>query len=119
MRLPCPHFPGSFHLEGIAVDGKTVRDVPGGLHLLEAYAHQAQVVLAQEAVAQEENEIVVAPRILQALDLQEKVVTGDAISSQQVLEQGGDYFWMVKDNQPTLKKRHRAVVYYSFLATSR
>ena len=36
--------------EGIALDGKSVRGVPGGLHLLAAYAHQAQVVLAQEAV---------------------------------------------------------------------
>jgi len=36
------------------------------------------------------------------------VVTGDALYAQrelsrQVVEQGGDYFWVVKDNQPTLK----------------
>ena len=36
------------------------------------------------------------------------VVTGDALYAQknlsrQVVEQGGDYFWVVKDNQPTLR----------------
>lgn len=94
--------------EGIALDGKTVRAVPGGLHLLAAYAHQAQVVLAQEAVASKENEITAAPRVLEVLPLQNHVVTGDALLaqrrlSQQILEQGGDYFWVVKENHPTLR----------------
>jgi predicted transposase YbfD/YdcC len=94
--------------EGIGVDGKTVRGVPGGLHLLAAYAHQAQVVLAQEAVDHKENEIKAAPRVVQTLQLKDRVVTGDAMLAQrslskQVLAAGGDYFWVVKDNQPTLK----------------
>jgi len=91
------------------MDGKTVRGVPDGLHLLAAYAHQTQVVLAQEAVDQKENEIVAAPRVLATLPLMDRVVTGDAMLaqrslSQQVLAAGGDYFWVVKDNQPTLKR---------------
>lgn len=95
--------------EGIGVDGKTVRGVPGGLHLLAAYAHQAQVVLAQEAVDSKENEIVAAPKVLQTLQLEDRVVTGDAMLaqralSQQVVAAGGDYFWVVKDNQPTLRR---------------
>jgi predicted transposase YbfD/YdcC len=94
--------------EGIGVDGKTVRGVPGGLHLLAAYAHQTQVVLAQEAVDHKENEIKAAPRVLQTLQLQDRVVTGDAMLAQrslsrQVVAAGGDYFWVVKDNQPTLR----------------
>lgn len=94
--------------EGISVDGKSVRGVPGGLHLLSAYAHQAQVVLAQEAVSTKENEIAAAPRVLSALDLQDKVISGDAMLAQRslsemVCESGGDYLWVVKDNQPTLK----------------
>jgi predicted transposase YbfD/YdcC len=94
--------------EGIGVDGKTVRGVPGGLHLLAAYAHQAQVVVAQEAVDHKENEIKAAPRVLQKLQLKDQVVTGDAMLAQrslsrEVVAAGGDYFWAVKDNQPTLK----------------
>lgn len=50
----------------------------------------------------------VAPDLLAELDLQGRVVTGDALYAQkelsrQVVEQGGDYFWIVKNNQPTLR----------------
>ena len=42
--------------------------------------------------------------LLAQLELRGKVVTGDAIYAQRelslrVLEQGGDYFWALKDNQ--------------------
>ena len=45
-----------------------------------------------------------ASGLLAQLDLTEKVVTGDALYAQRelslgVLEQGGDYFWALKDNQ--------------------
>jgi hypothetical protein len=94
--------------EGIGVDGKTVQGVPGGLHLLATYAHQTQVVLAQEAVDHKENEIKAAPRVLQTLQLQDRVVTGDAMLAQrslsrQVVAAGGDYFWVVKDNHLPLE----------------
>jgi predicted transposase YbfD/YdcC len=66
------------------------------------------VVLAQEAVDHKENEIKAAPRVLQRLQLKDRVVTGDAMLAQRslsvrVVEQGGDYCWVVKDNQPTLQ----------------
>ena len=49
-----------------------------------------------------------APALLAQLALEGKVVTGDALYaqrelSQQLVEQGGDYFWVVKDNQPALR----------------
>jgi len=49
-----------------------------------------------------------APALLAQLALEGKVVTGDALYAQrelsrQVVEQGGDYFWVVKDNQPALR----------------
>jgi predicted transposase YbfD/YdcC len=52
---------------------------------------------------------VVAPRLLVTLDLTGTVVTGDAMHAQrdlsiQIVEQGGDYRWTVKDNQPTLRQ---------------
>ena len=47
--------------------------------------------------------------LLAQLDLSGKVVTGDALYAQrelsrQVVEQGGSYLWVVKDNQPRVKE---------------
>lgn len=97
----------------IVLDGKTVRGtIPTGesqgLHLLAAYVPAHGRVLQQVAVEGKENEISAAPRVLEGLDLQGKVVTGDALFAQrglsrQVVAAGGDYVWTVKDNQPTLR----------------
>jgi predicted transposase YbfD/YdcC len=51
--------------------------------------------------------LTLARALLAELDLHQRVVTGDAAFcqrglSEQVVEQGGDYFWVVKANQPTL-----------------
>jgi predicted transposase YbfD/YdcC len=59
-------------------------------------------------VAEKEGELTVAPELLAQVKLVGRVVTGDALYAQknlshQVVEQGGDYFWVVKDNQPTLR----------------
>lgn len=107
-HLPRPG-PGA-HL---ALDGKTVRGTiaPGdsrGLHLLAAYVPAQGLVLRQVAVDGKENEISAAPRVLDGLDLQGKIVTGDAMLAQrslsaQVVAAGGDYVWTVKDNHPTLR----------------
>lgn len=106
-QLPRPG-PGAH----IALDGKTVRGtIPTGdsqgLHLLAAYASAQDRVLAQVVVDGKENEIRAAPRVLEKLDLQGKIVTGDAMLAQralsaQVVAAGGDYVWTVKDNQPQL-----------------
>ena len=56
-----------------------------------------------------ESELGMASGLLAQLDLTGKVVTGDALYAQRelslrVLEQGGDYFWVLKDNQPGVKE---------------
>ena len=56
-----------------------------------------------------ESELGLASSLLARLDLRGKVVTGDALYAQRelslrVLEQGGDYFWVVKDNQPGVRE---------------
>jgi predicted transposase YbfD/YdcC len=96
----------------LAIDGKTITGtIPlgrtRGVHLVAAYLPEQGVVLAQLAVESKENEIVVMPSLLASLDLQGRVVVGDAMQTQrelsvQVLEGGGDYVWFVKENQPTL-----------------
>jgi hypothetical protein len=84
----------------IALDGKTLRGVHAvdqarALHLLAAYLLLEGVVLMQLEVAGHTNEIPMAPRVLKVLDLQGKIVTGDAILAQRGLSQfigeaGGD-----------------------------
>lgn len=96
----------------IAIDGKTMRGtIPNGeskgVHLLAAYQPDEGVVLMQLEVGSKENEITAAPRLLAALDLRGKVVRGDAMLTQrslslQIIEGGGDYLWLVKENQPAL-----------------
>lgn len=96
----------------IAFDGKTLRGtIPTGdshgVHLLAAYVPDSGVVLVQVAMESKENEIVAAPRVLAQLDLREKIVVADAMHTQralsaQVVAAGGDYIWLVKDNQPQL-----------------
>lgn len=99
----------------IAIDGKTVRgtitaDDPFGLHLLAAYLPGEGIVLMQMVVEKEkENEIVVAPKLLECLDLRNKVVTGDAMQTQrklsvQIVAAEGDFVWVVKDNQANTRQ---------------
>ena len=99
----------------IVIDGKTVRGTitredPFGLHLLAAYLPGEGIVLMQMAVDKDkENEIKVAPKLLGCLDLRNKVVTGDAMHTQrqlsvQIVASGGDFVWIVKDNQPATRQ---------------
>jgi predicted transposase YbfD/YdcC len=97
----------------VAVDGKTLRGtIPRGqsqgVHLLAAYIPEEGIVLAQVAIGAKENEIAQAPQLLAEIDLRHKVVIGDAMQTQrklssQIVESGGDYIWVVKDNQSQLR----------------
>lgn len=99
----------------IAIDGKTVRgtitlDDAFGLHLLAAYLPGEGIVLMQMVVEKDkENEIVVAPKLLNCLDLRNKVVVGDAMHTQrqlsfQIVASGGHFVWIVKDNQANTRR---------------
>ena len=98
----------------VNLDGKTLRGtIPAGesegLRLLAAFLPEEGWVLMQVEVGQGENEISAAPRLLQAMDLRNKVVTGDAMLAQralsiQIVEGGGEYIWPVKENQPQLRR---------------
>jgi DDE family transposase len=95
----------------ISLDGKTVRgskggDVPGQ-HLVAAYCSAAQAVLAQVKVDAKTNEHKAALELLGILPISGCIFTGDAMFCQRdvcakVIEGGGDYVFVVKDNQPSL-----------------
>jgi predicted transposase YbfD/YdcC len=98
--------------EQLALDGKTLRgtrigDQEPADHVLSVYDVQAQRVAAQVAVDQKENEIVAAPRALEQVPIAGKIISGDALHAQralsaQIVERGGDYLWVVKENQERL-----------------
>jgi predicted transposase YbfD/YdcC len=97
----------------VSIDGKVMRgtisaDNPKGTYLLAAYLPEEGIVLMQLEAGSKENEITVAPKLLEWVDLRGKVVAGDAEQAQRqlslkILEAGGEYLWTVKDNQPTLR----------------
>lgn len=95
--------------DAIAVDGKTVRGA--GVHLFSAFLHNAQAVVGQQRVPEKTNEITCLPDLLAKVPLEGKVVTADALHTQQatarhlVQDRGADYVLVVKDNQPTLQQQ--------------
>jgi len=103
----------------VSIDGKTVRGTLSaasmrGEHLLAAYLPAEGIVLLQVAAGEKENELSVAPQLLGCLDLRDKVVTGDALHTQrtlsaQIVAAGGDYLWIAKENQPSLRQDIAAV----------
>jgi predicted transposase YbfD/YdcC len=97
----------------ISIDGKTIKGTidttkPHGAHLLVAYLPQEGIVLLQVPAGRKDGELRVAPALVDALDLRGKIVAADALHTQralsaQILAAGGDYLWVVKANQPTLR----------------
>jgi predicted transposase YbfD/YdcC len=101
--------PGEF----VHLDGKTLRGTRcksqklKALHVVSAWAGQTGLTLGQVAVDTKSNEITALPQLLDLLDLQDKIVTIDAMGCQTDLARaivvgGGDYVLAVKGNQPTL-----------------
>jgi len=113
--------------DAVAIDGKTVRGVPGqvdrgdrgdrgdasayvpGLHLVAAYAHGADAVVAQVRAPGKGQELAAVETVLAQVPLAGRVVTGDALLTQravcqQILDGGGDYVFPVKENQPALRE---------------
>lgn len=99
----------------IAIDGKTLRHSGGGssslrcLHLVSAWATDANLTLGQVATEEKSNEITAIPRLLALLDLHGALVTIDAMGcqkdiAQQIVDGGGDYALTVKGNQEHLQE---------------
>jgi predicted transposase YbfD/YdcC len=102
----------------VAVDGKTVRGARGrdgrAPHLLAVIDHHTRVVLGQvEVDTQAEgktSEITRFAPLLDPLDLTAVVVTADALHTQRghvdyLASRGAHWVFMVKGNQPTLRRQ--------------
>jgi len=101
--------------ELIAIDGKKLRGIKEGEHadnchafyLVNAWAVENGICLAQQKVLDKSNEITALPKILSMLDLEGKVVSVDAMGAQrgvasQIIEANGDYIMSLKGNQGSL-----------------
>jgi len=97
----------------LAIDGKVLRgtldEAQDGVYLLAAYLPGERLVLMEVELAGKGSEIPAAPKLLQSIDLREKVVMGDAMHTQrevsiQIVEAGGDYIWLAKGNQPQIEE---------------
>jgi hypothetical protein len=91
--------------EMIVLDGKEPKH-GGGHSILTAVSVPSQQYLGRALVDQKTNEIPVARRLFEQLDLEDRFVSLDALHTQTetalelVQEHGADYLLTVKDNQP-------------------
>ena len=108
---------GAFALGGaepghVAIDGKTLKGSrrldAKALHVVSAFATKLSAVVGDIVVEPDQNEITAALALLKHVPLQGAIITGDAIFCQReicrtITDGGGDYAFVVKDNQPELK----------------
>lgn len=99
--------------EVIALDGKRLRrsyaheEDKAAIHMVSAWATANHLVLGQSKVDEKSNEITAIPELLRALDVQNCIVTIDAMGCQTaiadlIVEGGGDYLLSLKGNQSNL-----------------
>ena len=99
-------------LEALAIYGKTLRGSAqqgaAESHLVGALSHRLGVVVAQLGVADKSHELGHLGPLIEALVLEGRVVTADALHThaevaRAVLDRGGDYLLPVKENQSVLR----------------
>lgn len=103
-------------LTAIAIDGKWLRGVADGqVKLFAAMLHEEKVMIAQHRIPDETTEITQVKELLDAVDLDNAVVTADAAHAQRETAEyiagsrddgnrGSDYFLFLTGNQPTLQR---------------
>lgn len=97
----------------LVIDGKTLRGSKArhqrALQTLACLDSRTGGILSEHAVDPTTNEAKAALAVLKAMVLQGKVIVGDAgycdhEICQEIVDSGGDYLVLVKDNQPKLHK---------------
>ena len=99
--------------EVIAVDGKAIRSTAksgkphSALQIITAYITSSGGVLGQKSIHEKTNEIPVFQEMLDTINIQEKIITADAMHCQKetckkILEKGGNYLFGLKGNQNAL-----------------
>jgi len=95
----------------IAVDGKTIRgsktDSHKAYHVVSAFAAENQLVLGEIVTDEKSNEITAVPELLGSLNIENSIITADAMSCQKeivkkIREGKADYVISLKGNHPAL-----------------
>ena len=97
----------------IVIDGKKQHGVSPtsrgnkGLYILNAWVSENRFCIAQEKVEDKSNEITTIPEILSDIDIEDAVVSIDAMGTQReiaglIVNSGGHYLLAVKENQRSL-----------------
>ena len=108
----------SFAEKQIVIDGKklcgtnpTSRGTKGD-YLLNAFVSENHLLIGQVSLTDKENEISAYPKLLDKLDIEEAIVSIDAMGAQvaiaqKILDKKAHYFLAIKDNQKSL---HEAII---------
>lgn len=100
-------------LDALAIDGKTLCSTLAehgrSIQLLSLFDHRTGCILSQMQVPTHTNEAQAALSLLKSLVLKGRVVTGDAMFAdpeicRAIIDSGGDYLIVIKDNQQELKE---------------
>lgn len=78
-------------------------------HVVNAFVAENQITLGKIEVGKKSNEITAVPELLNLIDIEEAIVTADAMSCQKkivekIMEKKADYTIGLKQNQPALYK---------------
>ncbi len=106
--------------EVIAIDGKTARGSKDSFHnvkathLVSAWACSNQLVLGQLKVDDKSNEITAIPLLLDLLDIENCIITIDAMGTQtdiatKIIENKADYILALKGNQGNLQEEVESI----------
>lgn len=104
----------------IAIDGKTVRrskDTYHGkkpVHIVNAWSNANQLVLGQLKVEQKSNEITAIPKLLELLDIENCIITIDAMGTQKeiakkIINEKADYILALKGNHSNLEEEVESI----------
>lgn len=119
----------------LAIDGKTIcgagavdtQKLPRGsrlkpslnrsskLHMVSVYATELGISLGQIKTKEKSNEITAIPELLDSIDIKGCTITIDAMGCQRaiaekIIDKGGNYLLIVKDNQRLLKQAIESVM---------
>ena len=97
----------------VAIDGKTIRGSGNSqhkaYHVISAFVAENQITLGELTVEEKTNEITAVPELLDLIDVEDSIVTADAMSCQKkivekITDAKADYTIGLKQNQPALYK---------------
>lgn len=102
-----------YNLDGKVVRSAIDKETGKQLYLLGLQESENNLVVDQTEVKKGENEITAAKRLLDRFDLENKIISGDAMFAQtelseKIVTKGGEYLWKLRANQGSLYQLAKA-----------